>query len=1131
MSRNEGGREAQPAPAPPPDRETALPAGTHQPDASPATRSASPSTAEYAETRAPSPAIRHAGDRSSAAAQHRDPDRYLIIGEHGRGGLGRVSRAHDRDLGRDVAIKELISRGNISEIRFLREALITARLEHPGIVPVHEAGRWPDGTPFYAMKLVAGRPLRDLITERTTVAERIGLLHHVIAVADAIAYAHGRNIIHRDLKPANVIVGDFGETVVIDWGLAKDLSTAEEASLAAGPFRANRDDDLTAAGSVLGTPAYMAPEQERGEHVDQRADVFAIGAMLWELCSLQKVPPTDPRLRHRMLRRAGVDRDLATIIDKALAPEPSHRYPHAGALAADLKAFKAGARIGARSYSLLALLAHWTRRHRVLAVSAAAATILSVIGAGLYGRNIAIEREVAESAKSAAVEATAVTAVALAEQTLGHAELLLNSDPSAASDLLQSYQGQDQFRLSLLRAQARGRGIARMRATPHIDSVIWIRELPSGAIATLSIDGSLAITTSAGAVNVIARSSAVKDVLAFSEKRSLLAYACRENTICLIDFAQSSPASAGHFTYIDPEGLAFSADAQQLASVSRTGDLAIWNISDTRRISRASTHSARGFSVAFPSADRLVVVNESTITIINESKSRQTVQVRGASNTARTDQGDRFAIGTADGIAILIDKSANYKVVHAKMCEGPLNALRFSDDAAALAYGCKDGKVGLLRSTNERLVTLTTIQGGANELCFSKDGKYLAAGGSSGVISIIDLETRIIAARHGHNGKLSAVTGLDTRVALFATADLNGNLRTWAAPARFAHVAHVADFKLFDLQFVGGPGTLAATGIDGNMRFVESGRIRMIGTHEPNNILLELSPDRDHLASYASQHYIELWSGSERKLQHVIDTNHSEIIQLKFTSATELLYANSNSQLVHWTAATGPTVVATMNQALASFVVLPRNVVIAELRDGTLWRIEQHQTPSPVSHQEHPQERLIYLTQDRRWLATGTRSGDVTVYDTKEWQTALRFRATGQIHHMAISPTDNIIAVAMKSGEVHLGRRSSRSSSRGWDNITWQHFRTQPRFLTFSPSGDLLMITTGDGAIWFYSPRYARWLYLPTSASSLSVLRVETDGHHAATVDSSGRLLLIDLQLVRRSLSQHESSTPTEQDL
>src|SRR4029077_1912212 len=155
---------------------------------------------------------------------------------------------------------------------------------------------------------------RDLIAERSTVDDHIALLHHVIAVADAIAYAHGRNIIHRDLKPSNVIVGDFGETVVIDWGLAKDLTAAEESTVAGGPFRVHRDDGLTSAGAVLGTPAYMAPERERGEPVDQRADVFAIGAMLWELCSLQKLPPGATGQRARTLRSSGIDPDLATIL-------------------------------------------------------------------------------------------------------------------------------------------------------------------------------------------------------------------------------------------------------------------------------------------------------------------------------------------------------------------------------------------------------------------------------------------------------------------------------------------------------------------------------------------------------------------------------------------------------------------------------------------------------------------------------------------------------------------------------------------------------------------------------------------------------------------------------------------------
>ena len=115
--------------------------------------------------------------------------------------------------------------------------MITARLEHPGIVPVHEAGRWPDGTPFYAMKLVQGRPLRELIAACKTLGDRLALIPHVIAIADAIAYAHDRKIIHRDLKPSNVIVGAFGETVVIDWGLAKDLTDEIADVVEDGPYR------------------------------------------------------------------------------------------------------------------------------------------------------------------------------------------------------------------------------------------------------------------------------------------------------------------------------------------------------------------------------------------------------------------------------------------------------------------------------------------------------------------------------------------------------------------------------------------------------------------------------------------------------------------------------------------------------------------------------------------------------------------------------------------------------------------------------------------------------------------------------------------------------------------------------
>src|SRR6185312_8185115 len=178
-------------------------------------------------------------------------DRYEVRDEFARGGLGRIFRAHDRRLARPVAVKQLIAGGAEAARRFIREALITARLQHPAIVPIYEAGRWPSGEPFYAMKLVSGRSL-DQVIKGKSLADRLTLLPVIIAVAEAMAYAHSQRIIHRDLKPGNVLVGSFGETVLIDWGLAKDLSSGTE--VAPDAMMTPYHDDSTEAGTVLGTP-------------------------------------------------------------------------------------------------------------------------------------------------------------------------------------------------------------------------------------------------------------------------------------------------------------------------------------------------------------------------------------------------------------------------------------------------------------------------------------------------------------------------------------------------------------------------------------------------------------------------------------------------------------------------------------------------------------------------------------------------------------------------------------------------------------------------------------------------------------------------------------------------------------
>jgi tetratricopeptide (TPR) repeat protein/tRNA A-37 threonylcarbamoyl transferase component Bud32 len=338
-----------------------------------------------------------------------DADHYVLGDEIARGGMGRIFRARDRRLGRDIAIKETFARSD--ERRFEREARITARLQHPSIVQVHEAGVWPTGEPFFAMQLVSGRSLDDAIGAAKTLDERLALVPNALAVADAIAYAHSQGVIHRDLKPRNVIVGEFGETVVIDWGLAKDLTTDD------ADVRVDNDakDGQTAIGAVIGTPSYMPPEQALGEIVDRRADVYAIGAILYHVLSGR--PPITGTARDEVLAtvvaggvkplrdvQPGVPADLLAIVAKAMAFDPAARYADARELAQDLRKFQTGQLVGARSYSWPHLAARWLRRHRTaVTVAAAAIVVLAVLGT-ISVREIVSAKQVAEQKRGEAVQ-------------------------------------------------------------------------------------------------------------------------------------------------------------------------------------------------------------------------------------------------------------------------------------------------------------------------------------------------------------------------------------------------------------------------------------------------------------------------------------------------------------------------------------------------------------------------------------------------------------------------------------------------------------------------------------------------------------------------------------------------------
>ncbi len=377
--------------------------------------------------------------------------RYSRTQLHAKGGIGQVWLARDGDLGREVALKELRpeqARNTAAYSRFVEEARITGQLEHPSIVPVYELATSPvDGKPFYTMRFIRGRTLHEAIKDfhKKRVAgeagplERAALLSAFVAVCNAVGYAHSRSVIHRDLKGQNVVLGDYGEVMLLDWGLAKLVSSDEKSeSTSATDSRTPVtliDDlsahDATVQGQVLGTPSYMAPEQAEGrvDAIGTRTDIYGLGAILYEI--LAGTPPYTGSNTNELLRRVREDppappreldpatpRALEAICSRAMSRKPEDRYATALELADDVRRWLADEPVSAYREPWPKRLSRWSKRHRTAVAAAAVLLVTGTAALGVATVLVGRERDEASRQRHQARQAVDTMYTTVAEQWL-----------------------------------------------------------------------------------------------------------------------------------------------------------------------------------------------------------------------------------------------------------------------------------------------------------------------------------------------------------------------------------------------------------------------------------------------------------------------------------------------------------------------------------------------------------------------------------------------------------------------------------------------------------------------------------------------------------------------------------------
>ena len=977
------------------------------------------------------------------------PGRYQLRREFGRGGQAIVWLAFDAHVGRELAFKQLLPSvmATRAATRFLREARVTGQLEHPAIVPVYELGRRPDGTLYYTQKLVRGRTLHAALQACQSLADRLKLLPHFVDVCQALAYAHGRGVIHRDIKPENVMVGEFGETVVLDWGLAKvKAAPVSLEDRAAGG--ADRDSDepvgggaapgKTAAGTVLGTPMYMSPEQANGnlDEVDEQSDVWALGAVLFEI--LAGRPPFQGATAREVIAKVAREQvpdlkaicpeappELTAVVDRALQRERPRRYASARELAAEIEAFMTGGRVRAYEYGSLELFRRFVAKNKVLTAVSASAVLALLFASAV------IERE--HRAATAHLAAAQVNlAEALIEKARG-AEKTLQWPRAAA------YYAAARIQRDSVSARWGQSFTERLAPRPAMrigtgQGAVWgVAALADGRIATGGDDGTLRIwdpTTGAELRRLTGHKGQINSVIA---RGTTVITAGVDGTVRLWDAATGHSRSA---LVSDDEvwAIALSRDGKLLATGSMKGEIRLWDRDTLQRVGTLTGHDELVTSMAFGAGGELASASfDGTVRIWRGPRWAQAARLDlpGVEvwSVAISPDGRTLAAGGSGATLRLFQLGSAEAPIDLDGHERDVIGLDFADDGTTLASTSRDTSLQLWDAHSGRgLARVDGHERTATAAAFLPGSRRLATSSEDGTAIVWELPARELGSLTGHTSEVRTV-GFSPGNKILASGGEDGTVRLWD----FAKKAQVGKIELGPVVrgvvFSAAGDLITAAADDRTIHVYDATtlrELRVMRGHEGTVECLAAAPAGTLVATASDDGTVKVWDARAGALVRTIVTGQGKVRAVTFSPDGKLLAsAGTDSTVRLWDAQTGEARAVLIGHDARTRAVAfspdgrklasggnDRDIIVWEVPTGRqLLRMEGHLG----------QIRGLLFTRDGLAIASASADRSVLLWDAASGAQLVQLaHHTGEVLGIALSADGATLASAARDKLVFL---------------------------------------------------------------------------------------------------------------